>query len=100
MVNDNRDHRRQPRRAGVLGDVALPDANDIAKHAVGHQALGAALVLHQDVHERVPAVERCGEQQVRVAPPQGVVDEARWNSGQLIQIESIRQVIGQYGPEL
>jgi hypothetical protein len=57
-------------------------------------------VFHQQVDVGVPAVQRRGEQQVRVPPLQRLVDKARRHRGQPPQVYPGRQVRRQDGPQL
>jgi GMC oxidoreductase len=55
----------------VLALVPVPDPGDVAQDAEGHERVVAALVLDQDVHERVLPVERHGEQDIGVLRVRG-----------------------------
>jgi len=79
----------------VLALVLVPDPGDVPQDAERHERVVAALVLDQDVHERVLPVERRGEQDIGVPPFQGLVNEAARDRGQLGQVQPGRDARGQ-----
>ncbi|MFT3769060.1 MAG: hypothetical protein QM820_26770 [Minicystis sp.] len=75
MVDDDGQDGRQLLRLGVLGEVVVPDAQDVAEQPQDHERLDAALVLVQDVDARFLAPDADGVEHVRVPEAERLVDE-------------------------
>ncbi len=84
----------------MIGQVAVPDPHDIAQHPERHHRVVAALVLDQYVDERLPAVQRRGEQQIGMPPPQRGIHQAPGHERQLVQVKPGHQPWWQYRPHL
>jgi hypothetical protein len=95
----HRQHVHEPLRE--LAGLPFGAAAGLAlSHPQRHQRVEAALVLDQQVDVGVPAVQRRGEQQVRVPPRQRLVDEARRHRRQPRQVQPGGQARGKGGPQL
>ncbi len=69
VMHHQRDHRGQPARPGMVGQVAVPDPHDVAQHPERHHRVVAALMFDQYVDECFSAVQWRGEQQIGMPPP-------------------------------
>ena len=56
--------------------MVLPDPDEVKQDPEGHQGVVGALVLEQEVDEDLLGAAADSEEDVAVAAPQGLVDEA------------------------
>jgi hypothetical protein len=76
MVEDDGDDGGEAFGVRGVGEEPVPEANDVAEHAEGHEEVFRALVLQEDEEEGVAAIARYGEDDVGVELGEVFVDDA------------------------
>ncbi len=99
-MHHQRDHHGQPARPGMISQVAVPDPHDITQHPERHHRVVTALMLDQHIDERLPAIQRHGEQQIGMPPPQRGIHQTPGHERQLVQVKPGHQPRWQYRPHL
>ena len=76
MVNHDRKDRGQAFAFGVFDQEGLPDPHQVSQQPEGHERLGRALMLEQNIEVRLTTLTAEREQHVRLAPAEPLIDEA------------------------
>lgn len=95
MRNDDWNDRGQHRGLWVLASLLLPDTLHVAEEPQSHEAVGAALVLEQDVEQHPLSAEHGREQQIAPQLFQGWVDEAPGDRRQRRPLDARRERVRQ-----
>lgn len=97
VVEENRDHQRQPIVAGIK--VALHGGDGVAHQTKGHMPIGRALVFDKRINIAVSRRGFQGIQNVGVKGTQIVFDKMPGLEMQRTQIAHLKQRLGQVQPQ-
>ena len=88
MVEHDGHDGRQGRSFAPLVVPALPDPEQVAEEAKGHEGIRGALVLEEEIDEGLaPSVELDGEEEIGVALGEPGGDEAPGQAGEALPVE-------------
>jgi hypothetical protein len=78
VVQDHGDHGRKPPCSGVITKVSAPDPGHVLEEAQEQEAIAGALVLEEEVQERILPLHLYGEEEIGAPSVELGVDEGAW----------------------